>query len=218
VHEILAKIARLAFSKGAAFCYAVTVGVSGQVAYNYLQPHDPAPKTVTAAVPAPNPATPFNAAVVVPIPRAPPPEAAPSPTGLAGAPTGTAKPAPASSSATVPILPPPSSLSLPSPAVLPVPALRPAALPPSRLVVTTPTQPSTAALEPAPKPSVATTANPAPPTETSSHHGAVELAQPAGIADSAVAAPIPLLPSDSAAEIEKAAIQVRPGPGSGGLY
>ena len=51
MHEILAKIARLAFSKGAAFCYAVTVGVSGQLAYNYLQPRDPAPKTVAVAVP-----------------------------------------------------------------------------------------------------------------------------------------------------------------------
>ena len=46
VHEFLAKIARLALSKGAAFCYAVTVGVSGQLAYNYLQPRNPAPKPV----------------------------------------------------------------------------------------------------------------------------------------------------------------------------
>jgi len=38
VREFFAKIARHAFGKGAAFCYAVTVAVSGQLAYNYLQP------------------------------------------------------------------------------------------------------------------------------------------------------------------------------------
>ena len=31
VHEVFAKIARFAFGKGAAFCYAVAVAVSGQL-------------------------------------------------------------------------------------------------------------------------------------------------------------------------------------------
>ena len=51
MHVFFAKIARFAFSKGAAFCYAVTVGVSGQLAYNYVQPRDPAPAAVASAVP-----------------------------------------------------------------------------------------------------------------------------------------------------------------------
>lgn len=105
MHEFFAKIAGFAFSKGAAFCYAVTVGVSGQLAYNYLQPRDPAP--ATAAVPAPHAAPPSPAAV-------------------------SAVPAPARAVAIAPALPEPPALSLPSPAALPAPALRPAALPPSR--------------------------------------------------------------------------------------
>ncbi len=190
MHEILAKIARLAFSKGAAFCYAVTVGVSGQLAYNYLQPHDRGPQTIAVAAPSPTPAAPFGAAVLAPIPPARPPEAAPSPASLAAR-AGDAKEATAS--ATLPILPESPALSLPSPSALPAPVLRPAALPPSRPAAAASVEPSAAPVD--------QTAMP-----------------PAGTADTAVATPIPLLPSDGVAEIEKAAIPVRPGPGSGGLY
>ncbi|MGE3279636.1 MAG: hypothetical protein AB7H90_03750 [Alphaproteobacteria bacterium] len=119
MREFLAKIVRLAFGKGAAFCYAVTVGVSGQAAYNYLKPPTPAPTPVAVAVPAPYPAPPSGAAVIAPIPGAPP----------------------------------------------------------------------------------ETTASPSP-----------------GFPAATVAAPIPLLPSAGMAEVERAAIPVRPGPGSGGLY
>ena len=77
MHEFLAKIARLAFSKGAAFCYAVTVGVSGQAAYNYLKPHDSAP--VSVAVPVQYPAPPSGAAALAPIPGMMPLESAPAP-------------------------------------------------------------------------------------------------------------------------------------------
>jgi hypothetical protein len=83
------------------------------------------------------------------------------------------------------------SLSLPSPAALPVPALKPAAM---------------------------VTADPAPLSDTPSPDRASEGARPDRIPDAAVAAPIPLLPAPGSAEVEKAAIPVRPGPGSGGLY
>ena len=55
MRELFAKMARHAFGKGAAFCYAVTVAVSGQLAYNYLQPRNTAPMPVSVAVPVPAP-------------------------------------------------------------------------------------------------------------------------------------------------------------------
>ena len=108
MHEFFAKIARLAFSKGAAFCYAVAVGVSGQLAYNYLQPRDPAPRSVSVAAPAPYAAPPSGTAAVAPIPRATPPEPAPAPASVASAPSvAITNPASAPPAATAPILPEP---------------------------------------------------------------------------------------------------------------
>jgi hypothetical protein len=227
VHEFFAKIARLAFSKGAAFCYAVTVGVSGQAAYNYLKPHDPAPMPVSA--PAPYPAPSSGAAILAPIPGANLPETTPStghpawPASLASVPAAPSKPAAAPSAATAPILPEPASLSLPSPAALPAPALKPAALPPSQPATATAVEPPGRPIEPVEKPAASVTASPVPLPDmpapsVSSHHRAAEAAQPTGSPDATVAAPVPLLPSTGAAEVEKAAVPVRPGPGSGGLY
>jgi len=43
VREFIAKIARFAVSKGAAFSYAVAVGVAGNVIFHYVQPRDAVP-------------------------------------------------------------------------------------------------------------------------------------------------------------------------------
>lgn len=134
VHEFFAKIARFAVSKGAAFCYAVTVGVSGQLAYNYLAPKDPAPAATSVVAPAPPAATSVVAAPAAP---APPATAAPAASGPAPSPTpvsataSPAKPPPAKPVATAPILPDPPAAVLPNPSALAAPALRPVALPPS---------------------------------------------------------------------------------------
>ena len=186
MREFFAKIARHAFGKGAAFCYAVTVAVSGQLAYNYLQPRNTAPMPVSVVVPVPAPASDSGAAIVAPIPAARP----------------SAPPL-----VTAPILPDPSSLSLPSPAALPVPALKAAVLPPAPAEKPV----STVAAKPASLPDM-------PPLDMPLHPQPAEAARPAGTADVAVAAPIPLLPATGAAEVEKAAVPIRPGPGSGGLY
>jgi hypothetical protein len=108
-------------------------------------------------------------------------------------------------------------LSLPSAAALPAPALRPAVLPLAEA-------PGERAGEPAAAPvDAGATARRADRTEPALPAGGpagrvADAAPPKGTADTAVAAPIPLLPSAGAPEIEKAAIPVRPGPGSGGLY
>ncbi|HEY8873262.1 MAG TPA: hypothetical protein VIM52_09555, partial [Stellaceae bacterium] len=51
MHEIIAKIARFAVSKFAAFCYAVAVGVAGNVIFHFVQPRDPAPAVAPIVVP-----------------------------------------------------------------------------------------------------------------------------------------------------------------------
>jgi hypothetical protein len=155
---------------------------------------------------------------VAPIPGTALPETAPS-AGHAAGPANTeavplvpTKPAPAT-----PILPELRSLLLPSPAALPAPALKPAALPPAR--------PAPAPVESTDRPEAAATAKPLPPPDMpssglASRDRAAEAARSAENPDAAVTAPIPLLPpaDADAMEVEKAAVPVRPGPGSGGLY
>lgn len=198
MHEFLAKIGRFAVSKAAAFCYAVTVGVSGQLAYNYLQPKDPAPAAVAAPAPA---AATLAAPIQSPAPASPRPVSAPA---------APLKPAPGSPAATAPILPEPPPASLPSPASLPPPALKPTALP--RIEPSEAAKPDLAA-KPDPLPSDTTAATPVPPLQGTVVVGDVAAPLSGG--------PIPLLPPAAAAavpETEKAPTQVRPGPGSGGLY
>jgi hypothetical protein len=165
-----------------------------------------------------------------------PPQTAPSPksrampASLAGVPANPAQPVSASPAATAPLLPEPPSLSLPHPAALPAPPLKPAALPPNRHPAATPSAPalapSPAPVEPAEKP-VPVTTQPTPSSDLAPSRNRAEAAQPeaerqAGNPDSptdtAVAAPIPLLPTIGAAEAEKTATPAKPGPGSGGLY
>ena len=190
MHEFFAKIARHAFGKGAAFCYAVTVAVSGQLAYNYLQPRNTAPMPVSVAVPVPAPASDSGAAIVAPIPAAPPSARAPrdrtDPAGtllpVASKPGGAACPR--------------AETALAASSCRPHPLEKPA---------------STVAAKPASLPDM-------PSLDMPLHPQPAEAARPAGTADAAVAAPIPLLPAAGAAEVEKAAVPIRPGPGSGGLY
>ena len=54
MHEIIAKIARFAVSKFAAFCYAVAVGVAGNVIFHFVQPRDPAPSVTPVVATAPH--------------------------------------------------------------------------------------------------------------------------------------------------------------------
>jgi hypothetical protein len=185
VHEFFAKIARFGVSKGAAFCYAVTVGVSGQLAYNYLQPKEPVPTAV--AVPAPAMAT-APAPTQNSAPAAPPPVAVPA---------AVARPAPIRPVAIAPILPDPPSASLPSPAALPTPILRPAALPPaaSPPAALPPSVPIAAPGEAVAKPEA--TAKPEPPATLGATAtaplpplgAAIDVASPPAPRPSAAAAP-----------------------------
>jgi hypothetical protein len=125
VHEILAKIARLAVGKAAAFCYAVVVGVAGNIAFNFVQQQQSAPAAMTA--PSANqpagaaaPSVPPPAATIVP--QAPRADAVPPP----AAPDSPVAPRP---EAAAPKLPEPTQLALPNPASMPMPALKPTALP-----------------------------------------------------------------------------------------
>ena len=125
MHKILAKIARLAVSKAAAFCYAVVVGVAGNIAVNFVQQQQSAPAAMTAPGPTQPaggaaPAAPLAAATIVP--RAPRADAA-SP------PAATVRPVAPRPETAAPPLPEPTQLALPNPASMPMPALKPTALP-----------------------------------------------------------------------------------------
>src|SRR5436305_14818317 len=109
----IGKVARFAVSKAAGFSYAVAVGVAGNLAFHFVQPHDPAPSVATppAVVTAPQPAQPgpdpamgtATAAPLAPKPLAPVPHAAPQPTPVSLPEAAPARPAPG----TTPGPPPP---------------------------------------------------------------------------------------------------------------
>lgn len=130
MNGFIAKVARLAVSKAAAFGYAVAVGVAGNIAFHYVELPAQPPATVAArpvpegaaAVPAP-PAIPAPAAT--PATRAVPVVARPEP--KRAAPPRPAEPHRAVASA--PVLPEPPAMALPPTDALPPPVLRPAALP-----------------------------------------------------------------------------------------
>ncbi|HEV8678919.1 MAG TPA: hypothetical protein VGQ90_06045 [Stellaceae bacterium] len=127
MHKILAKIARLGVSKAAAFCYAVAVGVAGNLAFNFVQQHNspPAVTAPPAVQPAGGaaPAAPGPAAATAP-PAAPAAVPAPTQVALPAAPEKPMAPRPAA-----PLPEPPAALALPAPTALPMPALKPTALP-----------------------------------------------------------------------------------------
>ncbi len=197
MHEVIAKIARFGVSKAAAFCYAVTVGVSGNMAFNYMQPRDPAPAIAPAISPAIVPAV----------------AAAPVPAPVPAEPAGPAPPKPV---ATAPIFPEPSAFALPSLAALPAPVLKPTALPTAPHAV----RPSEAAVVPA------LAAHPGPSPAPGPGDPGRLIGEDAAEAPSRArtpGGPIPLLPSAASAEMlppenSMPATSPRPGPGSGGLY
>ena len=130
MHEIIAKIARFAVSKFAAFCYAVAVGVAGNLIFHFVQPRDPAPSVVPSVAAVPHEARPMGAAtsaapMSLPAPQADTPPAIPA--SLPVAPMQPAASKPAAASASLPQ--PPAVVALPSPAAMPTPALKPTALP-----------------------------------------------------------------------------------------
>ena len=141
MHEIIAKIARFAVSKFAAFCYAVAVGVAGNVIFHFVQPRDPAPSVAPVVATAPHEAPPVaGAAATAPVSlpsvsTTPQADTAPAPTRASppAAPVQPAASKPAAASASLPqppaIVALPSPASMPSPAAMPTPALKPTALP-----------------------------------------------------------------------------------------
>src|SRR5258705_3091653 len=56
VNGFFRKVARFAVSKMAAFCYAVAVGVAGNLVFNYVQTHQAAPSIAALPHEAPAPA------------------------------------------------------------------------------------------------------------------------------------------------------------------
>ena len=139
----MSKVARFAASKAAAFGYAVIVGVAGNVAFNFVERHQP---PVIAGMPAASrPAgrsTPSDrAAAIAPIPVIQP--AAPRPL------------TPASPRAAPPPLPEPPAVALPAPDALPAPALTPAALPAAPQAAERPMPPPAPRAEAAPLPTPA---------------------------------------------------------------
>jgi hypothetical protein len=148
--EACAKLARFGASKAAAFCYAVLVGVAGNLVFNVLQ-HDPAPSAAAppAVAAAPSADRPVDGGIATAViaPIAPP--AAPLPALAAPAAPLPPRPAPA--------LAPTRPASLPAPPEAP-PAARPrdragtpeAAAPATAPPATTPPPPVAAASEPPP--------------------------------------------------------------------
>jgi hypothetical protein len=111
VDGVVAKVARLAVSKAAAFSYAVAVGVAGHFAVNFFQAHEPpAPATATAAI-------------------------------ISHAAPATDHPRPAAAVAAPVLPEPSLAVSLPNPSALPAPALKPAVLPSEHVAAAPPVHP-----------------------------------------------------------------------------
>jgi hypothetical protein len=172
VHEIIAKIARFAVSKFAAFCYAVAVGVAGNVIFHFVQPRDPAPSVTPVVATAPHEAPPVaGAAATAPVslpsmPTTPQADTAPAPTRASppAAPVQPAASKPAAASASLPQ--PPAIVALPSPAAMPTPALKPTALPGLPPATVPREAPATPAALPPIGPAIEVAAPPMPPAAT----------------------------------------------------
>ena len=110
MNGFFARLARFAVSKAAAFCYAVAVGVAGNLVFHIVQSHRAAPVVATVPQPPPSPAVADKPAVgeaaTMPATTAAHPRAA-TPAALPASLRPAANPAPAT------LLPePPSSASL----------------------------------------------------------------------------------------------------------
>jgi hypothetical protein len=176
VNGFFRKIARFAVSKMAAFCYAVAVGVAGNLAFHFVQPQVSIPSFLTAA---PEPSrtsheqagTPTATAIVAPKPAAAPvPEpAALAPAAPAHSAAAAVRPAPPNPTPALQ-LPEPPAASLPQPVSLPSPAWKPLHLPSAAA-------PSEAAAKPIGAP-YAEAANPAPAASLPPLGPAIEVATP----------------------------------------
>jgi hypothetical protein len=201
--NMMTQLTRLAFTRAAAFFYAVAVGVVANVIIAHLSPHpgdqatgvDAQPATVRAAD------VPVATAVIAPKPAAPPApiidtnasSTAPSPT-----PASPVMPVAASQAATQPTPPTPdssASANLPSPATLTPPPVKPVAVSP----VAVSTAPA------------ATTGTPAADAKPAAKTGDNTEA-------AALPPPVSLLPQADPASDQPAPKPANPGPGSGGLY
>lgn len=198
MHEFVAKLARLAVSKAAAFCYAVAVGVAGNLAFNFVQQHHAATATATAPVaaapsaPSSDPAAPPPVATAPILPQ-PVAAALPAPDALSVPPLKPAalppgRPASPVAEATPPTKPVAAAPPLPAPA--PAPAPQPSQpLPPiERTIVVAPppsppTPPAPASVEAVPAALAATpdSANPAPPPAQTESFGLSDLLHPTRI-------------------------------------
>src|SRR5947209_11668012 len=219
VNGFFRKVARLAVSKMAAFCYAVAVGVAGNLVFNYVQTHQAAPSI--AALPHEAPAPAEKSPTVVP---ATTPSVMPAAAMIAkppaAAPDRAAKPATVSAPVAPPVPPlpdPSANLGLPSAAALSAPPLKPTALPsPAPAAIAAPDR----ARPPAEAAAAAeANAKPAPAAALPPLGPAIEVASPPG-APAAPSTPIALLPDPKPASPEAAdkPPPIKPGPGSGGLY
>jgi hypothetical protein len=76
VSGFFSKVARLAVSKMAAFCYAVAVGVAGNLIFHYVQTHEAVPSVAAthreAPAPGDKPAAVAPAAAIIANPSPPP--------------------------------------------------------------------------------------------------------------------------------------------------
>src|SRR5947207_8237658 len=127
VNGFFSKVARFAVSKMAAFCYAVAVGVAGNLVFHYVQTHEAVPSV--AATHREMPPAADKPPVVEPVAAV------------------IAKPAPPPAIPVKPVaLPEPAAVNLPTAAAMSLPPLKPAALPSNPA-------PVEAAVQPAPPPS-----------------------------------------------------------------
>jgi hypothetical protein len=170
VNGFFRKIARFAVSKMAAFCYAVAVGVAGNLAFHFVQPQVSMPSFLTGA---PEPSrtgheqagTPAATAIVAPNPA----PAALAPATPAHSTPAAVRPAPPNPTPALQ-LPEPPAANLPQPASLPSPAWKPLQLPSAPA-------PSEAAAKPIGTPN-AETSHPAPVAALPPLGPAIDVAAP----------------------------------------
>src|SRR5438034_6552948 len=108
ISNALAKVARFAVSKGAAFSYAVAVGVAGNLVFHFVQPQVPTPSVQSGAPEAPQSGEKPSAGPAATATIAPKPAVAPIPESPAAAPS-----AAVSTPAVIPASKPMTALQLP---------------------------------------------------------------------------------------------------------
>jgi len=220
--DVFAKIARLGMTKAAAFFYAVAVGVSANLVFEYVHRHDAAlalasePAAITEKPVSP----PIATALIAPKAAAP---NAPLPTLLTSAPAITLTPAapnPPPTTETAASAPPPK----PEAATPPSPEATASVVPPNPATPNPSTAPSDATASAAAAPSALAKPSATPSTETATPAALPIETALAPASTSTPPEPISLLPPQAVkpASIETTELPppkpATPGPGSGGLY